>query len=100
MRVAGLHYDIASADAGLRIFRAVASAKITDAISHTLIFDVSRQIAQEETQIRDQLAMAHGKTFSISAQVESFGAPTFSWTKDGFLAFFSATGTMDAVFKP
>ena len=100
MRVAGLHYDVASANAGLRIFRAVASAKIAGAIGHALIFDVSRQIAQEETQIRDQLAMPHGKTFSISAHVESFGVPTFSWTKDGFLASFSATGTMDAAFKP
>ena len=62
VRISGLRYDIASANAGLRILRAVASAKFTDAIGHTLVFDVSRRIAREETQIRDQLAMPHGKT--------------------------------------
>jgi len=100
IRIGGLHYDIASANAGLRILRAVASAKFTDAIGHTLVFDVSRQIAHEETQIRDQLAMPHGKTLSISAHVQSFDAPSFSWTKDDFLALFSAAGTMDVAFKP
>jgi hypothetical protein len=100
MRISGLHYDIASADAGLRILHSVASAKLAEAIGHTLVFDVSRQIAREETQLRDQLAMPHGKTLSISAHVQSFGAPDFSWTKDGFLALFSAVGIMDVAFKP
>ena len=100
MRITGLHYDIASANAGLRILRAVAPAKFTDAIGHTLVFDVSRQIAREETQIRDQLAMPHGKTLSIATHVQSFGTPAFSWTKDGFLALFTAAGIMDVAFKP
>jgi hypothetical protein len=69
-------------------------------IGQTLVFDVSRQIAREETQIGDQLAMPHGKTLSIAAHVQSFGAPSFSWTKDGFLALFTAAGIMDAAFRP
>jgi hypothetical protein len=100
MRVTGLHYDIASANAQLRILHTIASEKIAGMIGHTLVFDVSRQIAREEEQTREQLAIPHGKTFAISARIESFDAPAFSWTGDGFLAFFSATGTMDAVFKP
>ena len=70
MRVTGLHYDIANANAALRILRAAASAKLTDVIGHTLVFDVSRQIAREEDQVRDQLAVPHGKTLSIAAHVE------------------------------
>jgi Domain of unknown function (DUF4403) len=100
MRISGLHYDIASANAGLRILRAVTSVKLTEMIGQTLVFDVSRQIAREETQIGDQLAMPHGKTLSIAAHVQSFGAPSFSWTKDGFLALFTAVGIMDVAFKP
>ncbi|HEX4105428.1 MAG TPA: DUF4403 family protein [Rhizomicrobium sp.] len=100
VRVTGLHYDITSANAAARILQAVASEKFADMLARTLVFDVSRQIAHEEDQTREQLAMPHGKAFSISAHVESFGAPVFSWTRDGFLAFFSATGTMDALFKP
>jgi hypothetical protein len=100
MRISGLHYDIASANAGLRILRAVTSAKFTDAIGRTLVFDVSHQLAREEDQVRDQLAMPHGKTLSIAAHVQSFGAPAFSWTKDGFLALFSAAGNVDVAFKP
>ena len=100
MRISGLHYDIASADAGLRILRAVTSAKFTDAIGHTLVFDVSRQLAREETQIRDQLAMPHGKRLRLPPMSSPFGAPAFSWTKDGFLAIFSAAGNVDVTFKP
>jgi hypothetical protein len=100
MRVTGLHYDIASANAALRILRAAASAKLTEMIGHTLVFDVSRQIAREESQARDQLAAPHGKTLSISAHVQSFGTPAFSWTKDGFLALFTAMGNVDVAFKP
>ncbi|HUO01695.1 MAG TPA: hypothetical protein VMU31_02875, partial [Rhizomicrobium sp.] len=82
------------------IAREFASAKIADAIGRTLIFDPSREIGAMEQNIRDQLARPHGKTLSISADVQSFGTPSFTWTKDGFLAFFSATGTVDALFKP
>lgn len=100
MRVAGIHYDIASENAALKIVRTIAASRIADAIGHTLVFDVSRQIGREENGIREQLAKPHGKTLSISADVQSFGTPSFTWTRDGFLAFFSATGAVNLLFKP
>ena len=100
LRITDLHYDIASENAALKILRNLASAKIAEAIAHTMIFDVSRQIGREENDIREQLAIPHGKTLSISADVQSFGAPSFTWTRDGFLAFFSATGAVNMLFKP
>ena len=100
MRVTGLHYDLASANAALRILRVVAASKFANMIGQTLVFDVSREIGREEDEVRAQLATPHGKALSISANVQSFGAPSFSWTRDGFLAVFSATGAVNAMFKP
>lgn len=99
MRVTGLHYDIASANVALEILHAALSSKFTAAMARTLVFDMSRQIGHEESQLRAELAKPHGKTLSLSADVQSFGAPSFTWTKDGFLALFSATGAVTAVFK-
>jgi hypothetical protein len=42
------------------------------------------------------LAKPQGRELSVSAKVESFGTPAFSWTADGFLALFSAKGQVSA----
>jgi hypothetical protein len=52
-----------------------------------------------EHELRGELARPRGKTLSISANVQSFGPPSFSWTKDGFLALLAATGSVEAAFK-
>ncbi len=64
-------------------------------IGQTLVFDQSQPIARLE---EDNVAHGVGQTASASyfrfpPDVQSFGTPSFAWTKDGFVAFFSATGT-------
>lgn len=98
-RIVNLHYDIASANLMARILGVLASPSFTNRIARTLVFDESRQIARLEDEVRAQLAKPHGQAFSISAKVQSFGAPSFAWTRDGFLAFFSATGNVRAAFR-
>jgi Domain of unknown function (DUF4403) len=100
VRIDGLHYDVASADAMLHVLTLLASQKISNFIGKTLVFDVSHQLGHEEDQIRAELAQPHGKTLSLSGSVQSFGTPSFFWTRDGFLAFFSATGSVRAIFNP
>ena len=99
IRVANLRYDVASANAMLKILNLFASSEFTKAVGQTLVFDISRQVGREENTLRGELAQPRGKTLSISARVQSFGAPSFSWTKDGFLALVTATGSVEAAFK-
>jgi len=98
-RIADLRYDLASANLMTRILNVFASPTVTGVIGRTLVFDESGQIARLEDDVRTELARPHGQRFSISAEVESFGAPSFAWTRDGFLGFFSATGKVHAAFR-
>lgn len=98
-RVVNLNYDIASANLMGGILRRFASASFVHRLGQTLVFHESREIARLERDVRAQLAQPRGQIFTISADVQSFGAPSFAWTRDGFLAFFSATGKVRASFS-
>jgi len=61
-----------------------------------LVFKVGPDLGKFEDEIRPALAKPPKRGVSIVGQVRSFGTPTLTWTKDGFLAVFSATGTIKA----
>lgn len=99
MRVTSLRYDVASANIMLEMMRAFAPGTLSSVIEQHLVFDESREIDRLEEQVRAGLAAPHGQALTISARIETFGPPSFAWTRDGFLAFFSAGGEIETAFK-
>lgn len=91
-----LHYDVASANLMLSAVKALAGGELTQLLQSHLVFREASQIDRLEGQITQVLARPEGRDLSVSARVESFGAPAFTWTADGFLAVFSARGQVDA----
>ncbi|HEX4272056.1 MAG TPA: DUF4403 family protein [Rhizomicrobium sp.] len=96
IRVDHLHYDVASANLMLSAVKALAGDELTSLLQTHLVFHEANQIDRLENQITQVLARPQGHDLSVSAKVESFGTPSFTWTADGFLAVFSAKGQVDA----
>lgn len=96
IRVDHLHYDIASANLMLSAVKALAGDTLTNLLQTHLVFHEAGQIDRLESQITQLLARPEGRDLSVSAKVQSFGTPSFTWTADGFLAVFSAKGQVDA----
>jgi len=99
MRVDRLHYDVASGNLMLSAVKTLAGDELTRLLQSQLVFHEAGQIDRLESQITQVLARPEGRELSVSARVESFGAPAFTWTADGFLAVFSATGQVDAALN-
>jgi hypothetical protein len=96
IRVDRLHYDVASANLMLSAVKALAGDELTRLLQSHLVFREANQIDRLEGQITQVLARPQGRDISVSARVQSFDAPTFTWTADGFLAVFSAKGQVAA----
>lgn len=99
IRVDRLHYDVASASLMLGAVKALAGDELTRLLQSHLVFHEAAQIDRLESQITQVLARPQGRDLSLSAKVQSFGTPAFTWTADGFLAEFSATGQVDAALN-
>ena len=84
----------------LDMMRAFAPRTLASVVEQHLVFDESREINRLEEQARAELATPRGQALTISARVETFGAPSFAWTREGFLAFFSADGEIETAFRP
>jgi hypothetical protein len=95
-RVDHLHYDVASANLMFTALKALAGDELTRLLQSHLVFHEAGQIDRLESQVTKVLARPEGHEVLVSAKVESFGAPAFTWTADGFLAVFSAKGQVDA----
>jgi hypothetical protein len=96
IRVDHLHYDVASASLMLNAVKALAGDQLSRMLQAHLVFHEAGQIDRLENQITHVLARPQGRDLSVSARVDSFGTPAFTWTADGFLAIFSAKGQVDA----
>jgi hypothetical protein len=99
IRVDHLHYDVASANLMLSAVKALAGDELIRLVQSHLVFHEASQIERLEIQISQVLARPEGRDLSVSARVESFGTPAFTWTADGFLAVFSATGQVDTALN-
>ena len=55
----------------------------------------SRRTGVASGWIASVLAKPQGNDLTIAARVQSFEAPSFSWTETGFLATFSARGKVE-----
>ena len=94
VRIAGMHYDIATANLLLSAMRALAGDELGKALAPKLVFNVTKDIGKLQDEIRASIAKPKGRGLVIAGHVDSFGAPVLSWTKDGFLASFSARGSV------
>ena len=96
IRIVHLHYDVGSANLMLRAVNVLAGPTLADSLQSHLIFHEAEQIDHLENQITEILGQSRGRDISVSGRIQDFGSPTLTWTKDGFLAVFSATGLVDA----
>jgi Domain of unknown function (DUF4403) len=99
IKVAQLHYDVESAGLMLKLLHWLAGDALVTALAPHLVFDESKEIARLDKQVTDALAKPQGGPVAIWATIKSFGAPAFTWTQDGFVASFSATGTTATVLQ-
>lgn len=96
IRIAHVRYDIASENAMLAVTRALAGGELGKALESKLVFDVSKDIAKLQNDLRAALAKRPARGVIITGQIASFGPPTLTWTEDGFLADFTARGMIAA----
>ena len=94
VRVTNVHYDVASESLLLTALSALAGPELGRALESKLVFGVGKDIAKLDNQIRTALAKPEGRGVRISGDVQSFGAPSLTWTDQGFLATFPAQGTV------
>jgi hypothetical protein len=91
IRISGLRLDTAGGFfAGL--LHVMGAGRLSARLQDHLVFHERAPIARLERQIAQSLATPQGDTVQIAADINSFGAPTFTWTDKGFLALFSASG--------
>jgi len=97
IRVANVHYDVATENLVLGAMRLLAGPALGRDLESRLQFNVAKDLDKLEAQIAKAIAKPEGRDVTISGTVRSFGPPSLTWTKDGFLAMFSAKGTVRAV---
>ncbi len=96
VEVTRVHYDVLTEDTLLAAMQVLAGPQLGHALESHLRFAVSRDLGKLRSQIAAALAKPQGRDVTISGRVDSFAEPTLTWTKDGFLALFSARGTVHA----
>lgn len=96
IRITHVHYDIATENAILAAMRALAGNELGRDLESKLVFNVSRDIAKLQQDVRTTLAKRPARGVIITGDIQSFGAPTLTWTDQGFLANFTAKGTIAA----
>ena len=96
IRVANMHYDIATEGMILSIMRFLAGDELSKAIERDLVFNLGHDIEKVDQELKAALAKPQGRGVIVTADVQNFGQPSLTWTKDGFLATFPAAGTIHA----
>jgi len=96
IRVTNVHYDIATEGVIASAMRALAGDELGKALQTRLVFSVAHDLGKLQAQVQAALAKPQGRGVQISGTLDSFGTPALTWTKDGFLASFSAQGTIHA----
>lgn len=92
IRVVNVHYDLATENMLLGALRVLAGPALARDLESRLRFNVAKELDRLETQIAAAIAKPQGRDITISGAVQDFGPVALRWTKDGFLAQFSAQG--------
>jgi hypothetical protein len=96
IRIVNVHYDIASEGLILRVMRFLADDELGKLLETKLVFSVGHDIDRLDAELKTALARPQGRGVVVTGTVQSFGQPSLTWTKDGFLATFPASGTIRA----
>lgn len=96
IHIANVHYDIATEGMILSVMRFLAGDQLEKFLQTKLVFNVGHDIDKLDTELKATLAKPQGRGVTVAGNVQSFGKPTLTWTKDGFLATFPASGTIRA----
>lgn len=96
IRIVNVHYDIATEGMILSVMRMLAGDQLGKAVQTKLVFSVGRDIDKLDAELRTALAKPQGRGVVITGAVDSFGTPSLTWTRDGFLATFPASGSIHA----
>lgn len=96
IRIARIHYDIATEDMLLAAMRWLAGDEFGKTLETKLVFGVGRDLDKLDSELKSALARPQGRGVVISGTVDSFGRPSLTWTEQGFLATFPASGTIKA----
>jgi hypothetical protein len=96
VRITNVHYDVGTEGMLLAAMRWLAGDQLAKQLQQHLVFNVAHDMDKLEASVTKALAKPQGKGVVISGQVESFGPPTLGWTDKGFLALFTARGTVSA----
>jgi hypothetical protein len=99
IQVANLHYDIASADLMFRVMHMLAGDDFVSALQSHLVFLLADRMDRLQQQITVIMAKPEGRDVAVSAKLETFGDPQFTWTRDGFLAVLTARGKSTATLN-
>lgn len=97
IRIAHVHYDVATEGVVLTVARAFEGDALGKQLEKRLVFAVGKEITKLRDSISKALARPQGRDVTISAEVQNFGAPTLAWTATGLVALFSAEGHVHAV---
>ncbi len=96
VRIANVHYDTGTEDMLLKVMHWLAGDELAAQLQQHLVFNVAHDMDKLEDSVTRSLAKPQGKGVQIYGQVESFGPPQLGWTNDGFLALFTAKGSVHA----
>jgi hypothetical protein len=96
IRIANVHYDVATEGVILSAMKFLAGDQLGKALQDNLVFNVAGDLKKLDDEVKTALAKPQGKGVQIWGSVENFGAPTLTWTATGFLAIFPAQGTISA----
>ena len=94
IRIANVHYDIATQNLVLNLLKAFESDELDKLVQNNLVFSVAKDLAKLDAELKVALAKPQKRGVSITGDITSFGTPSLTWTKDGFLATFPAEGTI------
>jgi hypothetical protein len=100
IRIANMHYDIATEGLILSAMRFLAGNELGKLLETKLVFNVGHDIDRLDAELKTALAKPQGRGVVVSGDVQSFGQPTMTWTREGFLATFPAQGTIHAELDP
>ena len=94
IRIRDVRYDIATQNIILGAAHALAGPELGRELESRLVFQVGNDIAKLQGQIAAALARPQGREVTIAGTLKSFGPVWLTWTKDGFVALFSAEGSV------
>lgn len=100
IRIANVRYDVLTQNWMLSVMRGLAGGDLGHEMEKALQFKVGSQIGNIQAQVSAALARPQGSVVAVSGSVQSYGPVSLSWSRDGFIASFSAEGTLHADLRP